>query len=139
MPQVFATVVDLAIYKCTDPVQVQTPGTTCFKMMAVGAPAEWLVSTLWINYMLNMAYDFYTTPQISAVVKAAYNAGDSPDTHELRKNGWSPRAEDFELDEATLLAKAEYPAKAWGPPSPTESQCESMSLHRPTVVRGFIW
>jgi hypothetical protein len=106
--------------------------------MAVGAPAEWLMSILWISFMLSMAYDFYTTPQISAVV-AVSNAEDSRDTPKFRKQRWSPSVEDFEFDDANLLTKSEYPAKAWRPPSPAEeSRFDSMSHSEPTQVRGFI-
>ena len=117
---VFAIVVNLGIYRCTDPVLIQTPGTTCFEIMAVGAPAEWLISILWITFMLSMAYDFYTTPQISAVVRAVYNAGEGPDTLKSRRQNWGPSVEDFEFDVANRLTKSEYPAKAWRPPSPAE-------------------
>jgi hypothetical protein len=117
---VFAIVVNLGIYRCTDPVLIQTPGTTCFEIMAVGAPAEWLMSILWITFMLSMAYDFYTTPQISAVVRAVYNAGEGPDTLKSKRQNWGPSVEDFEFDEANRLTKSEYPAKAWRPPSPAE-------------------
>lgn len=137
--QVFAIVVDLGIYKCTDPVLIQTPGTTCFEIMAVGAPVEWFMSVLWINFMLSMAYDFYATPRISAAVRAVYNAGDSPDAPKLRRQSWSPSVEDFEFNEANLFTKSEYPAKAWRSPSPAEeSRFDSMSFSEPTLVRGFI-
>ena len=97
------------------------------------------MSILWINFMLNMAYEFYASPEISAVVNAAYNAGDSPNTPEFRKEGWSPRAEDFELDEESLLREAQYPAKAWRPPSPAdELHFDSMPLSELTAVRGFV-
>jgi hypothetical protein len=89
--QALATAADIGIYACTDPVQIQTPGTTCFKIMAVRAPAEWLMSLMWINSMLNMAYDFYTNEHISAVVKASYNTGDSLNTPESHEKRWSPR------------------------------------------------
>ena len=129
----------MSIYKCTDPVLIQTPGTTCFEVMAVGAPTEWLMSILWINFMCNMAYEFYATPQISAVVRAAYNAGDSSDMPKFRRQSWSPSAEDFEFDEANLLTTSGYPAKAWRPPSPAgELRFDSMSLSEPTLVRGFV-
>jgi hypothetical protein len=36
--QALATAADIGIYACTDPVQIQTPGTTCFKIMAVWGP-----------------------------------------------------------------------------------------------------
>jgi len=72
--QVFAIAVELGIYNCTDPALIQTPGATCYGMMAFGAPAEWLMSILWISFMFNMAYDFYTTPQIWGTVRAAYRA-----------------------------------------------------------------
>jgi hypothetical protein len=137
--QVFAIVVDLGIYECTDPVLIQTPGTTCFEIMAVGAPVEWFMSVLWINFMLSMAYDFYATPRISAAVRAVYNAGDSPDAPKLRRQSWSPSVEDFEFNEANLFTKSEYPAKAWRSPSPAEeSRFDSMSFSEPTLVRGFI-
>jgi hypothetical protein len=75
--------------------------------MAVGAPAEWMMSVMWINYMLNMAYDFYTHDRIVAVVNAAYDTGSSPrssmKTTEYQERGWNPRAEDFDLDEAPFL------------------------------------
>ena len=89
--------------------------------------------------MLSMAYDFYATPRISAAVRVVYNAGDSPDAPKLRRQSRSPSVEDFEFNEANLLTKSEYPAKAWRSPSPTEeSRFDSMSFSEPTLVRGFI-
>jgi hypothetical protein len=86
--------------------------------------------------MLSMAYDFYATPRISAAVGAVYNAGDSPDAPKLRRQSWSPSVE---FNEANLLTKSEYPAKAWRSPSPAEeSRFDSMSFSEPTLVRGFI-
>jgi hypothetical protein len=116
--------------------------------MAVGAPAEWLMSMMWINFMLNMAYDFHTSEHISAVVKAAYGTGDnpqtpaygtgdSPQTPEFLEKGWSPRAEDFELDHAPFLQETEYPAKAWTSPT-DELHFDSMALSEITAVRGFV-
>jgi hypothetical protein len=71
---VFAVAVDLGIYNCTDPLLIQTPGATCYEMMAFGAPAEWFMSILWISFMFNLAYEFYTTPQVWGTVRAAYHA-----------------------------------------------------------------
>lgn len=141
-----ATAANIGIYLCNDPLQIQTPGTKCFQIMAVGAPAEWAMSLMWINWMLNMAYDFYTNERIAATVKAAaagtYDAGSSssPTTtdyprHEKR---WSPRAEDFELDDAPFLREADYPARAWTAAADDETHYDPVALGELAAVRGFV-
>jgi hypothetical protein len=133
-----ATAADIGIYACRDTVQIQTPGTRCFKTMALGAPAEWAMSIMWINFMLNMAYDFNTHEHISAIVKAAADTGSSrPSTSESREKRWSPGAEDFELDEASFLRDAEYPAKAWTALA-DELHFDPVALGELAAVRGFV-
>jgi hypothetical protein len=137
-----ATAADVGIYACTDPVQIQTAGTQCFKIMAIGAPAEWAMSVMWINWMLSMAYDFSTSKHISAIVNAACDTGSSassPTTCETSEKGWNPRAEDFELDEAALLTDAGYPAKALTAPTTDEGLYDDpAAVGELAAVRGFV-
>lgn len=105
--------------------------------MAVGAPAEWLMAVMWINFMLNMAYDFYTNEHISVVVKAAYDTGESPNTPEFEEKRGSPKAEDLEIDETPFLGNAEYPAKAWTSPA-DELHYDPVALGELAAVRGLV-
>jgi hypothetical protein len=111
-----AAAADIGIFTCRDPDQIQELGTACFKIMAPGAPAEWMMLVMWINYTLNMAYYFYTHDRIAVVVNAAYDTGSSPrtsmNTTECQGRGWNPGAEDFDLDKAPFLGEADYPAKS---------------------------
>ena len=89
-----------------------------------------------INCMLNMAYDFYTHDQIAAVVNAAYGTGTSP-RGGLKTTQY--QAEDFDLDEALFLRKADYPTKVWtGPPDADELHFYSIPLSKISLVRGFV-
>jgi hypothetical protein len=139
-----ATAADIGIYTCTDPVQIQTPGTKCFKIMAIGAPAEWAMSLMWINWMLSMAYDFYTSKHLSATVKAACDTGrrssssSSPTTSETPEKRWIPRTEDFELDGAPFLTDTGYPAKARTAPADEELYDDPVALGELAGVRGFV-
>ena len=106
--------------------------------MAIAAPAEWTMSILWINFMLNMAYGFYTHAHISALVAAACDTESGPKATVYRKKAWIPRAEDFDLDEAPFLRGDEYPAKASSSASPVEDpDVEALALGELTSVRGF--
>jgi hypothetical protein len=98
---------------------------------------------MWINYMLNMAYDFYAHDRIVAAVNVAYGSVSSPisslKTTEYQEKGWNPRAEDFELDGAPFLREANYPVKAWtGPSEADELRFDSTPLSEPSSVRGFV-
>jgi hypothetical protein len=109
--------------------------------MAVGAPAEWMMSVMWINYMLIMAYGFYTHDRIAAVVNAAYSTGNSPrssvKTTEYQERGWNPKAEDFDFDEAPFLREADYPAKARTGPSDADELHFDSPLSELPLVREF--
>jgi hypothetical protein len=109
--------------------------------MAVGAPAEWMMSVMWINYMLNMAYGFYTRGRIAAVMNAAYDTRSSPissmKTTEYQEREWNPRAEDFDLDEAPFLREADYPAKARTGPSDADELHFDSPLSELPLVREF--
>ena len=88
--------------------------------------------------MLNLAYDFYASPQISAVVNAAYDTGSSSATSVYREKEWNPTADDFELDEAHFLREAQNPAQALNPPSSADDfDFDSLVLGELTAVRGF--
>jgi hypothetical protein len=111
--------------------------------MAVGAPAEWMISILSVSYMLNMAYGFYANDRIAAAVNAAYNTESSPmdslKATECHGRGWNTRAEDFDVDEAPFFRDAKCPGKAWPSLSDADDlHFDSTSLSRVASVRGFV-
>jgi len=98
---------------------------------------------MWIDYMLNMVYYFYTYDRIAAVANAAHDTGSSLTSSmnitEYQGRGWNPKAEDFDLDKAPFLREAGYPAKVWTGPSDTdELHFDSMPLSELSSVRGFV-
>ncbi|KAH0841941.1 hypothetical protein FOPE_06898 [Fonsecaea pedrosoi] len=62
-----AVMTNVAIFGCSEsnPETIQTPGTTCYRIMALGAPAEWLYALTTVSWSLAIAFDIYTTPIVS--------------------------------------------------------------------------
>ncbi|KIW29542.1 uncharacterized protein PV07_05354 [Cladophialophora immunda] len=64
-----ALMTNIAIFGCngSKPEDIQTPGTRCYRIMALGAPAEWLYALTTVSWSLAIAFDVYTTPIVSKV------------------------------------------------------------------------
>jgi hypothetical protein len=60
---------DVAIFSCNhaSPADIQTHGTTCHRIMTLGAPAEWFYALTTVSWSLTIAFDIYITPIISEV------------------------------------------------------------------------
>ena len=60
---------NVAIFSCNGahPEDIQTPGTKCYTIMALGAPAEWFYAITTISWSLTIALDIYVTPIVSKV------------------------------------------------------------------------
>ena len=60
---------NVAIFSCShaDHKDIQTPGTKCYRIMALGAPAEWLYAMTTVSWTLTIAFDVYITPLIHDV------------------------------------------------------------------------
>jgi hypothetical protein len=67
-----AVMTNVAIFGCNhaDLKEIQTPGTKCYRIMALGAPAEWLYALTTVSWSLTIAFDIYTTPIVSKVKSA---------------------------------------------------------------------
>ncbi|EXJ76648.1 uncharacterized protein A1O5_01156 [Cladophialophora psammophila CBS 110553] len=64
-----ALMTNIAIFGCngSKPEEIQTPGTRCYRIMALGAPAEWLYALTTVSWSLAIAFDVYATPIVSKV------------------------------------------------------------------------
>jgi hypothetical protein len=60
---------EVAIFGCNSasPADIQTPGTTCYRIMALGAPAEWLYALTTVAWSLAIAFDVYTSPVVGRI------------------------------------------------------------------------
>lgn len=47
------------IYGCRDAVVTLSPGTTCNKLVAVAAPAEWILAGCWAIYLFAISIEMY--------------------------------------------------------------------------------
>ncbi|KIX92480.1 uncharacterized protein Z520_11800 [Fonsecaea multimorphosa CBS 102226] len=64
-----ALMTNVAIFGCSGskPADIQTPGTRCYWIMALGAPAEWLYALTTVSWSLAIAFDVYSTLIITKV------------------------------------------------------------------------
>ena len=46
----------IGIYGCDSNPHLRTPGSNCFRIDALAAPAEWILALCFINYLAAMAY-----------------------------------------------------------------------------------
>jgi hypothetical protein len=46
---------------------IQTPGAKCYRIMAMGAPAEWVYALNTISWSLTIAFDIYILPIVGEV------------------------------------------------------------------------
>ena len=56
----------IGIYGCDTNPLIQTPGSTCYRIVALSAPAEWILSLCFINYLAAMAYVLWHAESIRA-------------------------------------------------------------------------
>jgi hypothetical protein len=49
----------MGVYNCTNIKDINDPTSTCNKVVALSAVAEWLLSIGWVAYVSTIAYDLY--------------------------------------------------------------------------------
>lgn len=49
----------MGIYSCTSIEATNDPTSTCNKLVALSAVAEWVLSVGWVAYMSTISYDLY--------------------------------------------------------------------------------
>jgi hypothetical protein len=47
------------IYLCQNLEKTHTPGTSCFKLVTLSAMNEWILSVLWMGFLITLAVDLY--------------------------------------------------------------------------------
>lgn len=54
----------IGIYGCDTNPTLTTPGSKCYKIVAVAAPAEWILALCFINYLMAMSYVLWNAESI---------------------------------------------------------------------------
>jgi hypothetical protein len=61
-----AILANIGIYACMNETETQTPGTSCYIIVAIAAIADWTCALVDISFVLNLAYDIYHHDHIEA-------------------------------------------------------------------------
>ena len=61
-----AILANIGIYACMNETEIQTPGTSCYIIVAIAAAADWTYALIDISFVLNLAYDIYHHDHIVA-------------------------------------------------------------------------
>jgi hypothetical protein len=56
----------MGIYGCDTNPLIQTPGSACYRIVAISAPVEWILSLCFVNYLAAMAYVLWHAESIRA-------------------------------------------------------------------------
>jgi hypothetical protein len=83
--EVPAMVTCMGVYSCMDIKEVNDPTSTCNKVVALSAVAEWILSIGWVAYMSTIAYDLY---HIGIVVEVWQLTGGSLVTKGCDSSDW---------------------------------------------------
>jgi hypothetical protein len=75
----------MGVYSCMDIKEINDPSSTCNKVVALSAVAEWILSIGWVAYMSTIAYDLY---HIGIVVEVWQLTGGSLPTKGCDSNNW---------------------------------------------------
>ncbi|KIX09768.1 uncharacterized protein Z518_00849 [Rhinocladiella mackenziei CBS 650.93] len=91
-----AIMTDVAIFGCNDASksEIQTPGTKCYQILALGAPAEWFYALMTVSWSLTIAFDIYTTPIVNKV-KAQQDQAEMKLLSLTRRSSESPQSLEF--------------------------------------------
>jgi hypothetical protein len=54
----------IGIYGCDSDPTITTPGSKCYKITSVAAPAEWILALCFINYLMAMSYVLWNAESI---------------------------------------------------------------------------
>lgn len=79
---------EVAIFGCHSATakDIQTSGTKCYRIIAAGAPAEWVYALTTASWSLSLAFDIYITP----IVGQAKSKQDQEETELLAPDPYSP-------------------------------------------------
>jgi hypothetical protein len=61
-----AILANIGIYACMNETDIQTPGTSCYIIVAIAAIADWTYALIDISFVLNLAYDIYHHDHLEA-------------------------------------------------------------------------
>jgi hypothetical protein len=61
-----AILANIGIYGCMNETEIQTPGTSCYIIVAIAAIADWTYALIDISFVLNLAYDIYHHDHLEA-------------------------------------------------------------------------
>jgi hypothetical protein len=75
----------MGVYSCMDIKDINDPTSTCNKVVALSAVAEWILSIGWVAYMSTIAYDLY---HIGIVVEVWQLTGGSLVTKGCDSSDW---------------------------------------------------
>jgi hypothetical protein len=54
----------IGIYGCDADPTITTPGSKCYKITSIAAPAEWILALCFINYLMAMSYVLWNAASI---------------------------------------------------------------------------
>jgi hypothetical protein len=65
-----AILLNMGVYTCRSNMNdnIMTPETTCYRVLAIAAPADWLYALLTANWSLQMGYEVFNGPHINRIV-----------------------------------------------------------------------
>jgi hypothetical protein len=68
LPCAFAVAIlaNIGAYACTNETEIQTPGTSCYILIAIAAIADWTNALIDMSFVLNLAYDIYHHDHLEA-------------------------------------------------------------------------
>jgi hypothetical protein len=61
-----AILANIGIYACMNETETQTPGTSCYIIVAISAVADWMYALIDISFVVNLAYDIYHHDHLEA-------------------------------------------------------------------------
>lgn len=66
---VMAALANAGVFVCTDPVDIQEKGTTCYSLIAAAAISDWLYTVVNMVFLVVMGYDLYYDEHLGKVAR----------------------------------------------------------------------
>jgi hypothetical protein len=65
-----AILLNRGVYTCRFSMSdnIKTPETTCYRVLAIAAPADWLYAQLTANWSVHLGYEVFNGPNVDRVV-----------------------------------------------------------------------
>jgi hypothetical protein len=65
-----AILLNMGVYTCRFSMNdnIKTPETTCYRVLAIAAPADWLYALLTANWSVHMGYEVFNGPHVDRIV-----------------------------------------------------------------------